>query len=382
MKKAIKIFFISLFTLAVLTLTTGFVIGYFYGDKVTQYVISQLNGYIDTEINIGKVEFSVFKKFPNASIEFTDVVAKSTKKFNKEDFKKINANTLFIAKKIFLQFNVIDIFKKRYKIKKISIEGCTANLLIDNDGNDNFHFLKNTESNDTSKVSLNLNNITLKETSVYFENRYKQMIISAYTNKFAINGNFSSDSYEMKTSGKLNVNKFMLDNVNYIKTDKVDVAVNLNVNNDLYTIKSGSLTMGDFVLDLYGNIAISTPSKIKLVIKGHDLSIRSFLSLLPEKYRSYTSDYESTGRFFFESKISGVLDNVRSPHIEVDFGVTNAIITRNASDIKLTDVVLNGKFSNGKLNRIETSYLKLNNFQTKFGGSSISGNFAIENFTN
>ena len=84
MKKAIKIFFISLFTLAVLTLTTGFVIGYFYGDKVTQYVISQLNGYIDTEINIGKVEFSVFKKFPNASIEFTDVVAKSTKKFNNE----------------------------------------------------------------------------------------------------------------------------------------------------------------------------------------------------------------------------------------------------------------------------------------------------------
>ena len=131
------IFFISLLIIITLITGTAFVIGYFYEDEVVGVVLKELNKNIKTEINIGSYEFSVFSKFPDASLEFKNITAKSTKNF---ESKRSYEDTLFTAKSIFLQFNILDIIKKHYTINAIHIDGADVRLITNKKGQENFLF--------------------------------------------------------------------------------------------------------------------------------------------------------------------------------------------------------------------------------------------------
>jgi uncharacterized protein involved in outer membrane biogenesis len=126
------------FTFSLLLLSAGaFVIGYFYQDEVKEYVIAELNKQLNTEIIVdGKdIDFTVLQNFPYASVDFKNVKAM-------EAIQQKNKDTLFSAGEISFQFNVLDVFKKNYRVKKIEISTVNLNLRIDENGNDNYHFWK------------------------------------------------------------------------------------------------------------------------------------------------------------------------------------------------------------------------------------------------
>ena len=146
--------------LIVLFFAAGIIIANFYGDEISKLIISEINKNLKTEIKVGKVNFSVFKHFPDASVEFQDVFAKPTKGFNRSEFKGSFRDTLFSAQSLFLQFNILDIFQERYKIKKIHVEKGRMYLLTNSRGKENYHFWESTQSTDTSKFQLCLKKIT------------------------------------------------------------------------------------------------------------------------------------------------------------------------------------------------------------------------------
>ena len=87
----------------VLAVGTGFLIIYFNQDYIKQVFVAEINKSLQTEISVKDIEFSVFEKFPNASLRFSDVIAKDAVKDAVKD-------TLLIAKSIFLEFNIMDLY--------------------------------------------------------------------------------------------------------------------------------------------------------------------------------------------------------------------------------------------------------------------------------
>ena len=128
-----------IFILVTITLLggTGFIIGYFYQDEVKEYIVGELNKQLNTEIIVdGKdIDFTVLKNFPLASVNFKNVKALEAIQSKKKD-------TLFAAGEISLQFNIIDVFKKNYRIKRVEVDDANLKIRIDKEGNDNYHFGK------------------------------------------------------------------------------------------------------------------------------------------------------------------------------------------------------------------------------------------------
>ena len=155
MKKFFKKLIIASLIIFLLIIGSGLVVTFFYQKEVTNAVLAEINKHIDTKINVNKVEFSVLKKFPDASIEFKNVVAMST-----ADFKGISTyeDTLFTAKSLFLQFNVLDILKKIYILKAIHIENADIRIITNSNGNENFRFW-HSDSSSASNFSLKLNSV-------------------------------------------------------------------------------------------------------------------------------------------------------------------------------------------------------------------------------
>ncbi len=383
MKKFLKIFFISIGILILLTIIAGFIIGYFYNDKVTGYFIKELNKSIDVKISVKKVDLSIFSKFPDASIEFSDVFAEPNKKFIKKDFKNYS-DTLISAKKIYLSFNILDIFDDKYNIKKVEIQNGKANILIDKNGNENFVFWKTSnDSTSENNIQINLNNITLKNFDLLIKNLQNNFTADFAVNKLNLNGEFKNDDFTMKTVTDAYVREFIIDKIKYINQKQISLNTKLDVNNGkIYKIKNGQLFISDLEFNVNGNINLTEAKTIDLKIDGANLNIESFLSVLPENYRKKAENFDSEGKFYFNVTINGKINNDNIPHIEADFGINKGTIEQIKSDVKFTDVNFTGKYTNGEQNNLKTTFFKISDFTGFLEKNKIQGKFLIENFDN
>ena len=376
MKKALKIFFFSVLSIILLISGTSFIIGYFYEDDVVNIVLKELNKNIKTEINIGSYDFSIISKFPDASLEFKNITAKSTKNYKS---KNKNEDTLFTAKSIFLQFNIYDIIKKHYNINAIHINGANVNLLTDKNGEENFHFWVS-DSSSSSNFNLNLQSVKITKTKVIYANKIKRADVRIYTDKFTLKGDFTSDTYLLKSKGKLNINKLEFNSVNYATAKNISLKSDIKVDNNTFAIKQGQLNLNNLSFNIDGIADYTNKLNLDIKLSGNDINIKSLLSILPEIAKEKVSNYESNGQFYFNGIIKGEISNYKSPKIETNFGIKNAEITNTNSNIKLTNVNAKGKWSNGSKKSAETSYLQLDSLDANLNGNKISGNYKITNF--
>jgi len=375
-RKYFKRIFIILLSLFLLLITTGLVITYFYDEEVKQFVVKTLNKQLNTKIKVEKIELSLFRKFPYAAVEFTNVSAQSV---STQDSSKKN---LFDAHKVYLQFNIWDIFSKNYQIKKIDIDKATFNLFVDEKGNDNYHFWKESASNESKNFSFGLKNLVLHNSEVFYTNNYTKQNIQLKANKVQLSGEFSNNNYSLRVKADLYFHSIEIDKVNYLNQQVVDMNFVLEVEkNKNYTIKEGEIQLAKLFFDVNGNINVKEQENIlDLHVKGKNIDITSLLRLLPEKYAQSLKAYHGRGIIHFTSNIQGAISSTTLPHIEANFGIIKGELTEINSGIKLENIKLRGTYTNGIRKNPSTNSLYVPEFSARLGEGNIKGIFRIDNF--
>lgn len=376
MKRTLKIILISILSIITLIIGTGVIIGVFYEKEVTNIILTELNKNIATEIEVKEINFSVFKKFPDASIEFKDVVSLST-----TDFKGISAHedTLFTAKSIILQFNVIDIIKEVYTVKAIHIDDADVRLITNSDGSDNYRFWKSDE-NSSDNFSLKLKSVKLTKTNLSYTNRIKNIDLITSTKKFMLEGDFTSETYVLNSKGVFNFDKLKVDNVNYATKDNISLNADIKVDDKDLVIENGELRAEDLNFEVNGKANIEDKLQLDLNITGKNIDVKSLLSAIPKTYRKNIDKFNSEGTFYIDGRISGELSNNKSPHLEASFGVKNGSINNTEANLSLKDVFVKGKWTNGDLNSTKTSELIIDSLNARLNNSTVSGSYSMKNF--
>ncbi len=374
--KKFKVIGIIFGIIILLMVITGIIFSTIYEDKVKAFIIEQINNNVHTPIDVKEVNFSVFKKFPYASLEFSQVSAKEMSKSDKKD-------DLFTAQSIYLQFNIIDILKENYIIKKVQVEHGMMNIKIDKYGNDNYHFWKT--SSDTSALSVELEDLVFKEVNFYFLNQYKDMDMDINTEKLALSGNFSSDEYTLDAQGRFRINqinekgrRIMKDKTVYVNT-----ALAVNTISNQYSIKSGQLAFQDLNFILSGSIKNKEEGiDLNLKTKGNEMEINKLFSLFPPHLQEKLTTYETQGIITFNSALEGMLSAKKTPNFNAEFSIANGVVTESKSDQSLTNINLTGTFSNGAQQNNASSKLILKEVDADFGAGHIFGNYTITDFNN
>ena len=157
------ILYIILSCTALIGIAVG--IGVMYESEVKQYVINELNKQLNTPVIIDTkdINFSIIKNFPYASVDFKNLKAMDA-------IKNKNKDTLFKASRISFQFNLPDIFKKNYHIKKIEIDNVVLNIRIDENGEDNYHFWKKSIDMTNINFAFALEKIKMMQIRVIYKN--------------------------------------------------------------------------------------------------------------------------------------------------------------------------------------------------------------------
>ncbi|HEX8517467.1 MAG TPA: AsmA-like C-terminal region-containing protein [Bacteroidia bacterium] len=366
---------IAFLILCVLIIGTCIVIGLYYQDEVKGYVVGELNKKLNTRVIIdGKdINFTVIENFPYGSVNFRDVKALDAG-------DKPEKDTLFRAGEISLQFNLLDIFRKDYRVRKLEISDARIRIRIDKNGNDNYHFWKESSDTSTTSFSFALEEIILKNVRFdHMDSGSKQKIDTEIrSGKFS--GKFSSETYTLNASADLYVNLISSDSVNYLRKKNVHTEFQLAIDNKIntYKVSSGKLAIEELMFEVFGNAINSGKDPVlNLGVKGKDMDIRSVLSLIPEKFRGRVVEYESEGEFYFSALIRGSISKESSPLVTAEFGIRSADITQIKSGFTLKNVNLKGNYSNGNRADKQVSFLQLSAVSADIGEGNIKGDIKI-----
>lgn len=369
--------FIVIFLFILLGL--GAVIGYYYQDEVKEFVIKELNKQLNTEIIVEghNIDFTVIKNFPYASVDFKNVKAlDATEKKSKD--------TLFSAKLISLQFNLFDVFKKNYSIKKLELGDVNLNVKIDKNGKDNYHFWKSSVDSTSSQFKFDLEKIIFKKINVVYKNKEQNQFAEFSINKANLSGKFSEKNFSMNIESELFVNTIVADSTNFLRKKNVSINSILYVDNTVesYKFSNTRISIESMNFELFGTVLVAENAPILNVdVKGKDIDIQSLLSLIPSKYKGKINNYESAGDFYFDASIKGVISKTESPLISANFGITNADITQIKDNVTLKRVNLKGIYANENKKSKKTSFLSLSYFSAQISEGSISGNLNLLNLS-
>ncbi len=366
-----KRLFFTIVIAAVSIITISVTLVYVYEADVKALIIKELNKHLNAEVRIdpANIDLTILRSFPDCALEFKDLTIMEATREKVKD-------TLLFTERLTLAFNIKDLFNKNYHIKKIELENGKADLNVDKKGNTNYIIWKqDTTIKSNDSLNFALEKITLKNIVLNYKNSKAKIKIETKVKQLDFKGKFNNDKYALSAAGSAFVTLFQVEKTKYLNDKNVKFDVELDVNENTYSIKKSETTLNSTQLLSNGNFVVRD-SLISLDINfnGKNLDISSTLSLLPEKFQNRMADYKSDGEFYAKGELH--YHQAKPLTLVADFGIKQATITYKPQNTTLSNVNLQGSISLSK----KQSVLKLQNISANLNTNTFSGDMELNNF--
>ena len=361
MKQLIKRIFQTLLGISLLLLISGFVITYFFSEKVEKTVINKIQEQMTSELQLGDVAFSLYEKFPSATVKITDLLA-----FEKKGF---NNDTLFYAKNTYIELSVIDIILEKVDIKKVVVDNGYINIKYDSDNNPNFAIFK---TNEKSNNKLTLNNLLLINTHISF-NR-KDVNLNWKTQEAVL----SFSEKEIIINAKIFSEKLIVNNQDYIHKKQMRLHTTLEVIKDSILIQKGStVNIENVKIELSGEIFQGTI--IDLDFSCEDQELINIIKNTPEYLKSIYSSFQADGIVTCNGNIKGLISKESNPYLDMTCNIEKGNFNLKSRPFILKNVSLNAKINNGEQCDFHNTKIEISDFDAKTENGFIKGDFSIQN---
>ena len=174
MKTFLKIFGGIVATLLAVML----VVPIFLGDKIGEIVKTEANKMLNAKVDFEELDISLFRHFPKASLDISDLSVTGVGKFEGE--------TLVAAERIELAVDILSIFGESFEISKVWLRGPVINGVVLADGSVNWDIMKPSDEPATEETPAEEQK-EKEESGESFKLSLKSLIISdakvSYTDK-------------------------------------------------------------------------------------------------------------------------------------------------------------------------------------------------------
>lgn len=349
---------------------------YQFQDKLIQIVVSELNKELNTKVLVEKIDVSFWKTFPNVSIAFHKIEMKGS--------SQANGTSLLKAGKIFLSFNIKELYGGNYEISETSIEDADLHFIISPDGSNNFTVLKKQEtSQNKSPVSFQLDKIRFKNVNVIFENQINAQTYDLFCKEGVAHFSSTGRSWNTSLDGDLFVHKISVDKRDYLASKQLKLKASLHYNEayGYFEVMPSEITIGKSLFNLDGKFGVRSGQDIELRVSGKQTTIQTILALLPTDIHQKLGVYKSQGNVYFKGSLKGKVDSHFAPEAVFSFGCNNVSFWHPDYLKKVDNLSFRGLYSSGKRSEGQTSYLKLEGIEGFVDKRGFTADFELRNFS-
>jgi hypothetical protein len=378
--KILKHIIIIAVVLTVIFILSGIVISLTYEDTAISYLKKYLDKHLITEIEVDEINFSLLKNFPNASVEFKNINAKSTLNFSAKDFTGTDTETLLTAKSIFFEFGLIKLLSGNYIVRNIHIKNGKLIALIDKSGKCNYNIWIQEAKSASSSLRIDLQSLVFTDLELNIINLKEKYSLGVFSNKTTLSGDLSNSLNKLSARGNLNIYNFRMKNNNVIRNKVFDIQSNLVYDKTNFRILNGQIKYDNMVFTIEGNYKQGTYPEINLVVSSDRARIAKLLIHFPDFLKSLRKEFSLNGNISFRTSVNGTISANHNPHISTEFKISNGAVTNINTRDKLSGINLTGIYSNGKNNNAVTSSVSIKEFITSTRNNRLKGNLNIRNF--
>ncbi|MFY0672261.1 MAG: hypothetical protein JXQ87_02575 [Bacteroidia bacterium] len=374
--KIVKILFTYLFVFLMSLGTLGLILFHVFQRDLSNIVLSTLDPYLNAEVKVQSLEATLFNTFPMGSVELVNVRIGDTDTAKTENAYEIG--------RVYLLFDYKDLLSGNFRVRHIIIRDADIKMVYRSDGSTNFEFWKSTDSlsADTSQVELLLDKVEVYNTNYIFYNQLDGFKLQAkiHQGQFSLH-TLSSETF-MDISADFDINDLRDGELQWIENKSLKSQLGFSIKDlDKYTIQDGDLVVEGMKFKVDGTIDNSSPDLYTdIKIKSEYSRLEQLISISPGLLAGSLDDYDINGAAYFKAEIVGQWTATESANFNVGFGFREGSIEQKSSGLKLTELNLDGRYSNGSKNNNNTSYIHLKGLNGKHNTGKVTGDFYMENF--
>lgn len=386
MKRKLRILleYLSAFVLIFLLLLAivSVVVVKFYGDDLKLYAMEVVNDRLDSKVDVEEIDVRVFQKFPFASLRLEGVTVWSSHNFDAFTFKGPGADTLLAAKTVNISFNLLGLIRKNYNIRQLEIKDGMLHLYTDHKGEVNFKLSSRDAREKKGDQLINLSHLKIVNFQFILDNQAKQLLSAGDLEQLELNGHFSKRNTQLRGSLTGWLGEISNKGILYASDREVEARLNLDVQDSLYTIKSGQIQLDRIVADMDGRFLVHQGQGVEMNLSAaaRNLEIHEVLDLLPSETSEPLQGIRGNGILQLSTRITGMVSSTLTPQIEADFQTSNAHLSWDKLPFTVKSLNLSASYSNGgEFNPVSTS-LVVESLSAVIGSDHLIASGRIHNF--
>lgn len=369
MRRVLKYVGIAFAVFFLVFLIAAVTIPYVYKDDIMQFATEKLGKQVKADISLSTVDISLLGGFPDISIQFNDVCAKSTDTFNKTEFAGLPIDTALYAEKVFLSFNLMDFLFGNYVVQQVIVHDAIVNVCRDKKGNHNWGF--SIESDTTGEdMFVELSKIRFKNTLLRYNDTKLNVSASEWFDKIHFSGKFQGDDFFVDVFAAFTNRKFAYEKKEYFPNSVFKCDVSLLRDSSTYIVNKLQLNtpVGLFLSD--GTVSLLPKDEYLLDLNVNvESKVTDLLSVMPHSISDSLAPYKLLANIFLEGKLNGKITEKTKPSF-----ICNVACTKGSMVFEKTKFSIATK---GELKAKDLS--KLNTYEYVSSATSIrSGSSSAE----
>lgn len=383
MRKILKILKITVLSVLLLFVVAfGAAAGYLWlnEQKIYAAAVEEINKTQAGLLEVAYLDVRIFENFPYISAGLHGIDFYETKVKDRPPVVHIDD--------AYVGFDILDILRGRYNIKKLKIKDGQARLVIDENGllNLNKALADTRQSADTtatSPVQFDLQAIAVENFRIEETNLQGDKYINVSLEKTEAEFSNLAEFIRVKFRGDLELTEYTASEVTYFK-DKpfsLDTRFTYDLVAEMLTLFPGKLLLEYGSLDFEGSMDFADDLFLDLEFYGQKKNFDVFISFVPEDVAETLSRFRNEGEIFFKGKIFGRSLNA-DPAVDIELACENTFFFHKDKSKAVRDVQFTGRFHTGADNNLETAEFVLSNLYGVPESGEFRGTLRVVNFLN
>lgn len=325
--KIVKRLFLILLILIVLLLGAAFLVPVVFKDKLLMMAQDVINENVNAEVLIGDVDLTIFKSFPDLTLELNDLKINGS-----GPFKDI---TLASLERLMVTLDVMSVIKGQdISINSIGIVGPKVHALVLADGLANWDILKESEdteetveeSTESGSFKLALDEYFIERGRIIYDDLSLGFRLDLFGLDHSGSGALDEDLFTLKTLTTADTVNVIYEGVPYLNRSMADLKVDLEMDmeNAKYTFLENTAQIDQLPLKFDGYVAMpSDDIEMDLTFGAANTDLRYLLSLIPAEFMKDLEGVDVAGDFGLDGEVKGIYNDSLMPAFKLDLTVTD-----------------------------------------------------------
>ncbi|MCK7590384.1 AsmA family protein [Subsaxibacter sp. CAU 1640] len=375
LKKILKITGITLLILIVLLIAAPFI----FQSQIKDMVKNFINQNVNAQVEFSDVSLSLFRSFPKAHVEVSDLVITNFEPFKDE--------TLATAKNLSFSMSVKELFKSADEgaivVNTITLDEALLTLKTNSFGETNYDIVKERpNSADSSSFAFDIKDYSINNSALTYIDEGSKLTMYITELNHSGSAKFTDQISELDTKSEANISLTM-DSTKYLNNNhiKLDALLDMDLNNQKYTFKENKGYINQLPLEFKGFIqVIDEGQDIDITFENPGSSFKDFLAVIPETYSKNIENVETTGDFKVSGVIKGKVTETTIPTLDISIKSDNASFKYPDLPKKVENIVIDTEIKNDTGNADDT-YVAISTLNFRIDNDVFKSSALIRNLT-